>query len=359
MRAAIIGCGQIADAHVQEINRIPDASVVAVCDLDHHMAEQAAARFHISGVYTDVDRLLSEAKPDVVHITTPPATHLALGRRVLNCGAHVYMEKPFTVTTAEAEELVDLATRQGRLVCVGHCNAFDSAFLRLRQAYDEGQLGAVVHVDTSMGYNLSGPFGAVMMGDPLHWVHQMPGGVVQNNLSHPLSLLMPFLTDEHPELLVRGLRWREKRYSDVRDQFPDELRVILCGAKSTASLVFTCQARPVQLYVTVRGTKAQATASLDGRTLQFQRGASMPGPFARLHWAYQQSREAGRELKRNATNLALAKLHFFEGMHELIRRFYLAIEGRGEMPIAMSEAIRTTRIMEEIFQRCRFEEGSP
>ena len=47
-----------------------------------------------------------------------------------------------------------------------------------------------------------------------------------------------------------------------------------------------------------------------------------------------------------------ARLHFFEGMHELIRRFYLAIEGKGEMPIPMSEAVRTTRIIDDIFAEC-------
>jgi hypothetical protein len=52
------------------------------------------------------------------------------------------------------------------------------------------------------------------------------------------------------------------------------------------------------------------------------------------------------------SGLVRGRLHFFQGMHELIRRFYLAIEGRGEMPIPMSEALRTTRIMDDIFRSC-------
>jgi predicted dehydrogenase len=349
MKTAVVGCGQIADAHIAEARKVPGTTLEAVCDLDYLMAEQAASRLQIRGVYTDLDRMLKEVRPDVVHITTPPASHLAIGRKVIEHGAHAYIEKPFTVNVTEAEELVDLATRSGKLLCVGHGNAFDPAFLRLQAAVAEGKLGNAVHVNTVMGYNLAGPFGVLFMADPTHWVHQLPGGNGQNNISHPLSLLLPFLPDSRPRVMARGFRWRKQRYGDVRDRFFDELRVLLVGECTTASLVFTSHARPVQLYVTVHGTRAQASASIDGRTMRVVRGASVPGPFARVQWAYQDASEAGRELLRHVVDLCRARLHFFQGMHELIRRFYLAIEGRGAMPIPMSEAVRTTQIMDDIF----------
>jgi hypothetical protein len=88
---------------------------------------------------------------------------------------------------------------------------------------------------------------------------------------------------------------------------------------------------------------------LDGRSFRRVTGASMPGPFARVQWTYRESREARREFWRHVRGLATAKLHYFEGMHQLIRRFYGAIEGRCEMPIPMREAVRTTRIMDEVF----------
>ena len=352
MRIAIAGCGQIADAHIQEIRRVPGATVEAVCDLNYHMAEQASARFEIQRLYTDLDRMLDEVHPDVVHITTPPGTHLAIARTASAKGVHAYIEKPFSATAAEAEEMVDCAIRAGVLLCVGHSNAFDSAYLRLRRLCDDGQLGDIVHIDTVMGYNLAGPFGAVMMGDPTHWVHGLPGGIAQNNISHPLSLLLPLLPDEDPVVLARGLRCRTQRFDDRRDRFFDEVRATIVGQRTTASLLFTCRARPVQLYATVHGTKAQATASTDSRTLRVVRGASMPGPFARVQWAARDHRETWRGLRRNTSGLLRARLHYFEGMHELIRRFYLAIQGKADMPIPMSEAVRTTRIMEKIFAQC-------
>jgi len=352
LRIAIVGCGQIADAHIQEIRRIPGATVEAVCDVNYHMAEQAAARFQVPRLYTDLGRMLGDVRPDVVHVTTPPRSHLPIARMLAEQGAHAYIEKPFTATAAEAEELVDCATRAGVLACVGHCNAYDSAFLRLRRLCDEGHLGDVVHVDTVMGYNLAGPFGAVMMGDPTHWVHDLPGGIAQNNISHPLSLLLPFLPDERPVVSALGQRCRPARYGDARDRFFDEIRVTLLGSRGTASLQFSSRVRPPQMYATVHGTKAYATASLDSRTLRLVHGASMPGPFARVQWAYRDRHEAAREFRRNLAALVRAELHFFEGMHELIRRFYLAIQGKQEMPVPMAEALRATRILEEIFTQC-------
>jgi predicted dehydrogenase len=352
LRIAIVGCGQIADAHIQEVRRIPGATVEAVCDVNHHMAEQAAARFQISRLYTDLERMLDDVRPDVVHVTTPPRSHLPIVRVLAGRGVHAYIEKPFTATLAEAEELADCVTRAGVLACVGHCNAYDSSYLRLRRLADEGRLGDVVHVDTVMGYDLAGPFGAVMMGDPTHWVHDLPGGIAQNNISHPLSLLLPFLPDENPVVSALGLRCRPARYGDARDRLFDEIRVTLIGSRVTASIQFSCRVKPLQVYATVHGTKAYATASLDSRTLRVVNGASMPGPFARVQWAYREKREAAREFRRTLAAMARAELHFFEGMHELIRRFYLTIEGKAEMPIPMGEALRATRIIEEIFTQC-------
>ncbi len=352
MRAAIVGCGQIADAHIQEIRRLPGATVEAVCDVNIHMAEQAAVRFDVGQVFTDVGTMLDSVHPDVVHVTTPPGTHLQLGKTLAARGVHAYIEKPFTATVAEAEELIDSATRAGVLFCVGHSNAFDSAFLRMKRLWEEGVVGDAVHAESVMGYNLAGPFGAVVMGDPAHWVHTLPGGLAQNNLSHPLSLVLPFVPDEKPLVSAHGRRLRVKRFNDVRDRFPDEIRVTLLGRSTTASLLFTCRARPLQLYATLHGTQACATASIDSRTVRVVRGASMPGPFARVQWAYRDHSETKREWRRNVAGLVHARLHFFDGMHELIRRFYLAIHGSGDMPIPMAEALRTTRILEEIFTQC-------
>src|SRR5450759_3112346 len=98
MKIAIVGCGMIADSHANEIRKITDTELVAVCDKEPLMAAQLADRYDIPMHFTDFDELLTQCHPDIVHILTPPATHYALGISALEAGCHVLMEKPFTVT---------------------------------------------------------------------------------------------------------------------------------------------------------------------------------------------------------------------------------------------------------------------
>src|SRR6266480_856673 len=109
LRVTIVGCGKIADQHVHAIRRIPDCSVVAVCDQEPLMAQQLAERFKIPSVFSNAQEMLKAVSPDVVHITTPPQSHYTLARECLEAGSHVYLEKPITVTGEEAESLVELA----------------------------------------------------------------------------------------------------------------------------------------------------------------------------------------------------------------------------------------------------------
>jgi predicted dehydrogenase len=104
LKIAIIGCGKIADAHAAQIRRIPSSRLVAVCDREELMARQLSERLELGKHYSDVGQLLNEARPDVVHITTPPQSHFELAKLCLMRGIHVYVEKPFTLTTPEAEE---------------------------------------------------------------------------------------------------------------------------------------------------------------------------------------------------------------------------------------------------------------
>jgi len=103
MKIAIVGCGKIADAHVEEIRKIPSVQLVAVCDLEPIMAEQLATRYVIPRWYCDVKRMLDMEKPDVLHIPTPPQSHLLLAQQAVAAGCHVFLEKPVAPCHCDAE----------------------------------------------------------------------------------------------------------------------------------------------------------------------------------------------------------------------------------------------------------------
>ncbi len=351
-RVLVVGCGQICDAHVLEARRA-GARVVGVCDTTPAMAEQASVRLAVPAAFTDLATALAESAPEVVHVTTPPATHLPVALRALEHGAHVYVEKPLTLDGREAAALAEAARRRGRLVCPGHNLVLDPAVSRLRALVAAGELGEVVHAEAVMGYDLSGPFGALAMSDPDHWVHRLPGGLAHNNLSHPISLVLPFLGPGTPEVLASGGRLRPARHGDARDRFHDEIRVLLAGPRATAGVLFSCRIRPVQLALTVYGTARAATVSLDARTVRVTGGSRAPGPFQKVDWALREARAAAAEALGRARDLAGARLHYFEGMRALFEAFYRAAGGRGTPPEPVAQALPAAEVLDRVFERCR------
>ncbi len=144
LRIAVVGCGKIADDHLDQIRRIQrvrPCKVVATCDREPLMAKQLAERFRIERHFSDPEEMLRECQPDVVHITTPPRSHSSLGKLCLESGCHVYVEKPFAVNAEEAEELIQLSVRKDLKITVGHDIQFSHVARRLRKLVRDGYLG--------------------------------------------------------------------------------------------------------------------------------------------------------------------------------------------------------------------------
>jgi len=349
LRIGIVGCGQIADAHLQEIAKLKSAQVVAVCDQIGDLARQAAERFGVAGRFTDTAAMLEQAKPDVVHITTPPHTHAPIAIQLLAAGCHVYVEKPFTVDAAEADEVLDAAARAGKLVCVGHDHLFDRTWREVKDAIECGRIGRVVHVDSVMGYNLAGPYGRLMASDASHWVHRLPGGLIQNNLSHAVYKVAEFLKDERPAV---SAEWFNSRAS-----FPTELRATLRGEDVSANIVFSSLARPVKRLARIYGTRGTVEVDLDGALARWSKAGSLPGPFAKIGMPFAHFAEAGATTARNVWRFIRSDLQYFGGMNRLFSDFYHAIQNDQQPPIAASEIRRVTVIMDDIFAACRNRES--
>lgn len=351
VKVALVGCGQIADAHLQEIHKIPCADLVAVCDAYADLARQASARFGVPGVYGDLERMLEAVRPHVLHVTTPPHTHREIALRALAAGVHVYVEKPFAVDLAEAEEVLRSALAHGRLVCVGHDQLFDPIWEECRRLSRSGELGRVVHVDSVLGYDLSGPFGKAFAGEPSHWIHRLPGQLFHNTISHALYRITDFLTDERPQV------WATWFGGGTSMGCPTELRVLLQGEAVTANLMFTSTARPLQRVARLYGTRQGIEVDLDARLVRRYRRPLLPGPLAKIEVPFRHFQEAGRSLARNLWKLVRSDLHYFASLNRLFTLFYQAILEGGEPPIPYAEIRRVTAIMDEIFRACRSSQG--
>src|SRR5690606_32138894 len=114
MRVGIIGCGKIADGHAEQLRALDGVDLVAACDREPLMVGQFTDRWPGVSGYGDVAAMLAAERLDVVHVATPPDSHVALACLALDAGCHVFVEKPFALDAAGARQILDCAARNGR-----------------------------------------------------------------------------------------------------------------------------------------------------------------------------------------------------------------------------------------------------
>lgn len=352
IRVALVGCGQIADAHLKEIAKIETAHVVGVCDRHPELAEQAAMRFGIESWFEEMDEMISSVRPDVVHITTPVQSHAPIARQALESGVHVYLEKPFTVDVEECTNLLNVAHSQKRLIQVGHDQSYDPIWVECLEMVEQGELGTIQHIDSVLAYPIDGPFGRNVMADANHWVRQLPGGLFQNTISHPLYKITDLMKDEEPEI------WAKWFSRNPDSPLPTELRVHLTGKDMTANLLFTSTTRPLQRVVRLYGTKAGCEVDFDAQTIRRFGEPKLPGAPGKIESAWTACREGFRNLRRIVWRFMKSDLHYFAGMEVLFRQYYDAILAESDPPIPYSEIERVTRLMDQIFDRCAQEDST-
>jgi len=356
MRVAIVGCGKIADSHVSQIERIANCEIVAVCDREPLMAQQLAERAGVGRSYQDVEKLLKEVQPDVVHLTTPPQSHYPLGRLCLEHGSHVYLEKPFTLTGAEADALIRLAEEKELKITAGHDDQFRHAARRMRKLIAAGYLGGpVVHSESYYCYELSASshYARALLSDKQHWVRQLPGGLLHNIISHGIARIAEFIQSDAPIVVVHGFTSPALRAAG-EEQIIDELRVIIAEENgSTAYFTFSTQMRPSLHQFRVYGPKNGLVLDQDNETLIKLSGHHRKSYLEQLIPPLVFAREYLGNLLHNAKLFAKRDFHSKSGMKFLIESFYEAIRNDSAPPIPYREILLVARIMDSIFEKLK------
>jgi predicted dehydrogenase len=122
LRIGVVGVGHIGSNHARLYAEIPSAEFTAVYDVDPFRSRTIGGKFHAAPAKT-LDEFIEMV--DAASVATPTNTHYAIARSLLAKGKHVLVEKPITDNTAQASELVELATRSGLVLQVGHVERFN------------------------------------------------------------------------------------------------------------------------------------------------------------------------------------------------------------------------------------------
>lgn len=361
LRVAIVGCGKQADAHAVPISELPSCEIVATCDTEELMAKQLAERFAVRQYFNNVQQMLEVAQPDVVHITTPPQSHLDVGTLCLNSGCHVFFEKPFTLDAKQAQEVIELATAKNRKITVGHNNQFNTVSRRMRALVRDGFLsGPAVHLESIWCYDLGDKsFATALLGDKEHWVRRLPGKLLHNIISHGIGRISEFLDGEDAEVMVHGARSEVlERLNET--EIIDELRVIIADhKKTTAYFTFSTQIGPRVQEFRVYGRKHsliiddlhQTLIKTGGRSYKYYLNHFIPPALQASQYLRNARHNIGRFLARD--------FHFEAGRKYLIEAFYRAIVEDAPLPISYREILLTARIMDAIFAQLQSGVTSP
>jgi len=353
LKVSIVGCGKIADDHASQIRRIKGCEIVGVCDREPLMAQQLADRFGVKRYFGDLTDLLSEAKPDVVHITTPPQSHFDIAKLCLESGCHVYVEKPFTLCEEQAEKLIALAEERGLKMTAGHDDQFRPAARRMRSLLQDGFLGAgPVHMESYYCYELGqSDYAGALLSDKGHWVRRLPGKLLQNIISHGVARIAEFLTSQSPKVMAYGFISPFLK-SRGETEIIDELRVTICDEEgTTAYFTFSSQMRPALHQFRIYGNKNGLVVDQDQETLIKLRGDRFKSYLEKFLPPLMFAGQYAGNLKTNLGAFLGRDFHMKSGMKYLIESFYRSIVEGGPVPIPYREILLTTRIMDDIFSQ--------
>ncbi len=351
LKIVIVGCGKIADSHASQIQRIPECEIVGVCDREPLLARQLYERFPVKRYFVDLTELLTETRPDVVHITTPPESHFEIAKLCLEAGCHVYVEKPFTLNADEARRLIALANKRALKVTVGHDEQFSHVARRMRTLVRNGFLGGgPVHMESYFCYELGeSVYVKALLGDKNHWVRKLPGQLSQNIIAHGLARISEFLVTESPEVIAYGFTSPFLK-SSGESQIVDELRVIISEEDcSTAYFTFSSQMRPAIHQFRIYGAKSGLILDQDQETLIKLRGKRFTSYAEKFIPPALFAKQYIGNILTNVSTFLRMDFHMKAGMKYLIESFYRSIKEGTEVPIPYREILLTARIMDDIF----------
>jgi predicted dehydrogenase len=336
------------------IPQIPDAKLVAVCDSEPLMAEQLAARYGVRNHYSNFIEMLEREQPDIVHITAPPHAHIPLAKAALQRRCHVLVEKPVACSAQETRALLDLAQAMERKVTVAWSYFFDPVARLLRESVRAGEIGAIVHVSSHLGYDLGGPFGRSFLSDAEHWVHQLPGKLIHNVADHLFNKVAEYVEDR--TLSFYADAWCGRSGVLEGSGVPDELRVQMRDARISASVTFSANTRPVLHRFEIHGTEGSVRADFVTGTLTREAAPKLPGVIGRLSAGYANAFSHFSAAGRNLTRLAQGDYGYLAGLHYLIASFYDSVRYDLAVPIPYDLILRVASLVDGVVSTCEIEE---
>lgn len=357
LRAAVVGSGAIAREHLSFLSgRSPirpsqpmagRVHLVGVCDLSPVTARYGAEAFHAERAYTDLETMLADAQPDVVHVLTPPSSHGPITTACLQAGAHVICEKPITATHPELLELLEVAQATDRHLMESQNYRFNRPVLALREAIDRGDLGHIREVEVRVVLPVTDPGGRFADPHLPNPIHQMPAGVIHDVITHMAYL--QFTLGQALGFERIAAAWSNHEGNPLFRW--DDLDALLIGHNAEGPLHvrlrFDANSAPDSFSITVRGTRGWGETDLFQpyvRIVQPRAGGGQLSPIAN-HVA------GGVDLLRAGIGNIGRKIMQqspYEGLHRMLDLTYRALAEGRPLPVTVDDMLETSRLVDHL-----------
>jgi predicted dehydrogenase/nucleoside-diphosphate-sugar epimerase len=346
LRVGIVGAGRISEIHLDTLAGLDGVDVVAICDKVGSRAQVVAAARGIPAHFDSLATMLAESRPNVVHLLTPPFDRVEAVTACAEHGAHMYIEKPFALTEADARVMLEAARVRNLRLCPGHNRLFDPPMLEARRRIGAGEIGRVVTVRAEQGFL----YGGGARTADVSWSFAGDWGLYWNLMPHPLYLAAHFLKQpQEPSVLAFNLE-------TVREAAVEELRVTIPSDGASAEVLFSMNLLPEENRVEILGTAGRITVDLNGMSVIHYGQGQLPSGLARFTRGFSEGVQHVLGSAAVTTRLLTGRVKRYPGMRRLIAEFHASLRSGAALPVSSNDGLVNARLLEQIQTAARFAE---
>lgn len=188
LQVGFIGTGGVSIRHGAQLKELPEANIAAIADISEQSRQSFISRIGLLEVsqFADYRHMLDAVALDAVIICSPHTLHFQHAKDALERGCHVMIEKPMVCSSRECEGLMELAEARGKVLQVSYQRHFMPEYMYIKQAVEQGVIGRLTSITTTMHWEWQNLFGTTWRMDP----SLSGGGMLMDAGSHVLDILL-------------------------------------------------------------------------------------------------------------------------------------------------------------------------
>lgn len=332
----IIGCGLIADTHVEAIkDTVPDASI-SVCDPLPGKAEVLRKKYGLKSSFTSIEEMLSNENFFSVHILSPPQLHVEHTLQCLEADCHVLVEKPLAFRAKDISELYKAANKHQRVLSVDHSLLYQPSVVKMLDQIRTGIEEHILYINCFYGIDTDETISSIAPKG--HWKHGLPGGTLIDSIIHPVTLAVE-LTGKPNDVNVN--------LSGSKD-IPKDIFITWKGHEAMASITVSTQALPFRRVTEVTTNRRTFLIDHSTETLVSLNSGFGPKSLRKVLKNVGYGTQLILGTLGTVIHVLRGKLKENPGARALIEAYYKNLISGGNMPVSAENVRNSTYALEKI-----------